>query len=133
VVKVIEDLWILNDAGILLFNHFYEEAVNPDLFGAIMSIFHTNSKEISNGTGLLSFEFITKKFNIMKKENLIFIAGSPIKENKKNNTLIKKELEIIANKLINLYSLEFLRNWKGDTTFFSDFESQINDSLKYEK
>jgi len=129
-VNVIEDLWILNDEGILLFNRFYKEAVNSDLFGAIMCTFYAYSKEISNGTGLLSFEFITKKFNLMKKENIIFVAGSPIKENKKNNTLIKKELEIIANKFINFYTIEFLRNWKGDTANFSNFESQIKDSLK---
>jgi hypothetical protein len=134
VVKVIEDLWILNDEGILLFNRFYKENINPDLFGAIMSTFYSYSKEISDGTGLLSFEFNTKKFNLMKKENLIYVAGSSInKENKKNDILIKKELEIIANKFINFYTLEFLRNWQGDTAIFSNFQSQIKDSLKCEK
>ena len=76
-VKIIQDLWILTDAGIVLFNRVYDPKVCAQLFGALMTAIDSYSKNIGIGDeGLQSFEISQIRFTILKRNNLLFIANS---------------------------------------------------------
>ena len=60
-VKVIQDLWILTEAGIVLFNRVYDPKVSAQLFGALMTALDSYSKEIGMGHGgINNFEIKNK-------------------------------------------------------------------------
>ena len=63
--KVVQDLWILSDSGIVLFSRVFNPKVNEQLFGALMSALNTFANELSSG-GLSSFELSSIRFTILK-------------------------------------------------------------------
>ncbi|TFF96138.1 MAG: hypothetical protein EU544_01300 [Promethearchaeota archaeon] len=122
--KVLQDIWILNDAGIVLYNRVYDERVDTQLFGALLSAINMFAEEISQG-GLSNFELSDKAFTITKKEGLIFVANSNKKIKKKR---INQELKIIIDQFIKEYGV-FTGDFDGDITRFRGFEKIIEDSL----
>ena len=120
----IEDFWILKDSGIVIFHYQSEDEVDKNLFGAITIALNTYADVLSKG-GLESFQFITKKFTFLKKNNLIFVAKSPIKT---KDSHIKHELHEISDKFFKQYSDDFLNKWKGNIRIFTNFEKVINSS-----
>ncbi len=124
--KIIQDIWILNDAGAVLFHRVLEKKVDEQLIGALMSALNLIAEELESG-GLSSFEIKDNKYIIMKQSGISFIVNSPKKIKEKK---IKEELAIIVNKFFTLYPKEFFNNWDNDVSIFVDFENQIKDSLQ---
>lgn len=124
-VKLLQDIWILNqNSGVVLFHRVFDETVDVQLFGGLMSALNSFAEVLSQ-EGLTSFDLSSKRFSILKKKNILFIGNAPknIREKK-----IFEELSNIANKFFELYS-GVLDNWDGDITVFKDFEKKIDDSL----
>ena len=69
--KIIQDIWILDDAGIVLFHRVFDENVDVNLFGGLLSAMNSFAEEISKGS-LSNFELAEKKFSILKKRNYLF-------------------------------------------------------------
>jgi hypothetical protein len=126
VEKIIQDIWVLNDAGAVLFHRILDKQVNEQLIGALMSALNLIAEEIASG-GLSSFEVKDRKYIIMKKFGISFIVNSPKKIKEKK---IKEELTKIVNKFFTIYPKEFFINWDNDISVFADFENQIKDSLQ---
>ena len=120
----IDDFWILKDSGIVIFHYQSKDEVDKNLFGAITIALSTYADILSKG-GLESFQFITKKFTFLKKNDLIFVAKSPIKT---KDSHIKQELHEISDKFFKKYSDDFLNNWKGNIRNFTNFEKIIDSS-----
>ncbi|MFW9896583.1 MAG: hypothetical protein ACFFDB_14105 [Promethearchaeota archaeon] len=124
--KVIQDIWILNEAGTVLYHRVYDKEVNEQLFGALMSALNMFAEQISQ-SGLSSFELEDKKFFMMKQNRITFIANSSTKTKEKK---VKDQMKNIASKFFNLYPKEFFDKWDNDISIFEGFEDHIKGSLK---
>ncbi len=124
--KIIQDIWVLNDAGAVLFHRVFDKKIDEQLIGALMSALNIIAEELESG-GLSSFEIKDKKYIIIKKLGISFIVNTPKKIKEKK---VKEELTKIVDKFFTLYPKEFFNNWDNDVSIFADFESQIKDSLQ---
>ena len=126
VEKIIQDIWILNDAGAVLYHRVFEKSVDEQLIGALISALNLLAEELERG-GLSSFELKDKKYIIMKQHGLSFIVNSSKKTKEKK---VKEEMQNIVNRFFNLYPKEIFENWDNDISIFTDFEKHIEDSLQ---
>jgi len=124
--KLIQDLWILDDSGIVLFHRVFDETVDANLFGGLMSALNSFAEEISK-SGLSNFEISNKRFSLLKDKNYLFIANASKNHNLKR---VNHELELIKNKFFEQFQEEVLTNWNGDTNLFKSFVKKIEDSLE---
>jgi hypothetical protein len=124
--KLVQDLWIVEDSGIVLFHRVFDEIVDANLFGGMMSALNSFAEELTT-SGLSSFEVSNKLFSLLKVGNYIFIANTSKKRKLKK---LNQELELIKNKFFENYEEELLLNWNGDTNLFEDFSLQIEESLE---
>ena len=124
--KIIQDIWILNDAGIVLFSRVFNPRVDDQLFGGLMSALNTFAENISDG-GLSSFVIRDVKYIIMKQYGLLFIVNSSKKTKEKK---VNEELKSIVNKFFKIYPKETFDNWNSDISVFTDFENHIKNSLE---
>ena len=124
-VKILQDLWILTESGVSLFSRIQDEALNDQLFAALMSALNSFSEEIAKG-GLSNFQLSTKRFSIVKKNAFIFVVSSALKTKEKK---VIEELEIIIEKFFDKYE-DVLKEWDNDISYFEGFEKEIDDSLE---
>ena len=125
-VKVLQDFWILSDGGIVMYHRMYDEKMDEQLFGGLLTALHSFAEELSS-EGLTSFDMHDKRFTMKKKNTYLFVANSSkrIKEKK-----VMAELEKISQKFFNSYSEDILNNWDGDVGIFANFDKEIEDSLE---
>lgn len=124
-MKVLEDIWILENSGIVIFHREFDNVVSPQLFGAMMSALNMFAEQLTEG-GLSNFDLKDTRFTLIKKLKLIFVATSSKKYNQKK---VNKELEKISNKFLKIYNEE-LKRFKGKIGVFSDFINEIGSSLE---
>ncbi|MFX0029406.1 MAG: hypothetical protein ACFE8B_09365 [Candidatus Hermodarchaeota archaeon] len=124
-MKVLQDIWIVSKSGIVIFHRAFHESVSPQAFGAMMSALNTFAEQLTEG-GLSNLELNNKRFTLIKKNNLIFVANSSKQFNQKK---VNRELEKLSKKFLKLYSKK-LENYKGQIGAFSQFEALIQDSLE---
>lgn len=124
-MNVIRDLWIVNEAGVVLFDRVYDEKIDSQLFGSLLSVIHSFAEELKEG-GLSSFSMKDKKFTMLKKFNCLFIASSAPKYSEKQ---VSRELEAIAEKFFQTYPPNMIEKWDGDVRVFEKFEEQIRNHL----
>ena len=123
--KIIKDFWILTDSGIVLFSKMYDQKVNPQLFGALMSALNKFAEALTDG-GISSFEKSDLRFVIMKRRKFLFI-GSSLKKTKEKKVI--DELKQISDIFFRIYA-EDLINWDSDVSIFSGFGDYIDKSLE---
>ena len=123
--KIIKDLWVLTDSGIVLFSKTYDQKVNPQLFGALMSALNKFAEALTDG-GISSFEKSDLRFVIMKRRKFLFI-GSSLKKTKEKKVI--DELKQISDIFFRIYA-EDLINWDNDASTFSGFGDYIDKSLE---
>ncbi len=122
---MLQDIWILQKSGIVMFHRVFNEFVSPQAFGAMMSALNNFAEQLTDG-GLSNFELNNKRFTIIKKYDLIFIANSSKRFNQKK---INRELEKVSKKFLKLNS-EKIKDYKGQIGAFTQFEEVIKDSLE---
>jgi len=122
---MLQDIWILHKSGIVMFHRVFSESVSPQAFGAMMSALSSFAEQLADG-GLSNFELNNKRFTIIKKYDLIFIANSSKRFNQKK---INRELEKVSKKFLKLNS-EKIKDYKGQIGAFTQFEEVIKDSLE---
>ncbi|MFX1312004.1 MAG: hypothetical protein ACFFHD_05280 [Promethearchaeota archaeon] len=124
-MKVLQNLWIMEKSGVVIFHRDFDEKIAPQMFGAMMSALNIFADHLSDG-GLSNFELEDKRFTFIKKDNLIFIANSSKRFSQKK---VNKELEKVAKKFLKLYSDKLdLSNGKIGT--FTEFKTEIEDALE---
>ena len=124
--KLLQDIWILMDTGIVLFHRVFNETVDANLFGGFLSALNSFAEEITK-KGLSNFEIADKRFTILKDGNFIFIANAS-KQHKHRK--VKEELSKIMQKFYQIYPKNLLNNWNGDVSIFSNFKDKIKDSTE---
>ena len=125
-MKVIRDIWILTENGIVLYHRRFDENLDDQLFGGLMSALNSFAEELVD-KGLSNFELQDKRYTLLKKKRMIFIANSAKKVKEKK---VMQEMLLIANKFFDLYSEDFLLNWNHNVRVFKNFEKEIEDSLE---
>ncbi|MFX0070810.1 MAG: hypothetical protein ACFFAO_06945 [Candidatus Hermodarchaeota archaeon] len=123
--KILQDIWIIDDAGIVLYNRVFNEKVDAALFGALISALNNLTKEILND-GLTNFKLKNKLYSFARRKEITFIVSSDIKYKEKN---IYREFKILIDSFFENYKEE-LENWKGQIDIFSDFEEIFHKSLQ---
>jgi hypothetical protein len=108
-----------------MFHRVFNESISSQAFGAMMSALSTFADQLVDG-GLSNFELNNKRFTIIKKQNLMFVANSSKQFNQKK---INRELERVSKKFLKLYS-EKIEHYKGQIGAFTQFEDFIQDSLE---
>jgi len=125
VPKILKDIWVLTDSGIVLFSKMYDQKVNTQLFGALMSALNKFAEALSDG-GISSFEKSDLRYVIMKRRKFLFI-GSSLKKTKEKKVI--DELKQISDVFFRIYA-ENLINWDSDVSIFSGFGDYIDKSLE---
>ncbi len=118
-------MWIISEGGIVIFSRVYEETLDEQLFGALLTALNSFAEQIAQ-EGLSNFELGDKRFTILKKAHIIFIANSDKKIKPKK---VLQELQAVIDIFFTVYSKETIDNWDGDVSIFSNFEREIEDSL----
>lgn len=124
-MKILQDIWILDRSGIVIFYREFDKVVSPQLFGAMMSALNMFAEQLTEG-GLSNFDLQSTRFTIIKKSDLIFVANSSKQYSQKK---VNKELKKISDKFIKLYS-EKLKNFDGEIGAFSDFKNEIESAIE---
>jgi hypothetical protein len=124
-LKILQDIWILQKSGLVIFHREFDKSVSPQLFGAMMSALNMFAEQLTEG-GLSNFDLKDTRFTLIKKLSLIFIATSSKKYNQKK---VNKELEKISTKFIKLH-YDKLENFSGKLGGFSNFIDEIGGSLE---
>ncbi len=125
-VKVLQDLWILSESGIVVFSRVFDPKVNEQLFGALMTALNSFAQELISG-GLTSFELSSIRFTIIKSSKFLFVCNSSKKIKEKR---VIEELRSIEEKFFEVYESQ-LETWDGgDISMFSEFETEIVESLE---
>jgi len=124
--KLLQDIWILAESGVVVFDRVFDEKVNAQLFGGLMSALNTLAEQLSKG-GLSNFQLSNKRFSVIKKNQFVFIASSSKDSNLKK---VDQELMNVANRFFELYPKDLLSLPNGDVSPFQDFEKEIENSLE---
>ena len=125
VPKILKDLWILTENGVVLFSRVFDQTINPQLFGGLMSALNTFAEKLTDG-GISNFEMSDLRFVIVKRRSFLFIGSSL---NKTKEKKVIDELKLISDMFFEVYN-EILINWDNDVNYFSDFGDHIDKSLE---
>ena len=125
VPKILKDLWILTENGVVLFSRVFDQTINPQLFGGLMSALNTFAEKLTDG-GISNFEMSDLRFVIVKRRSFLFIGSSL---NKTKEKKVIDELKLISDMFFEVYN-EILVNWDNDVNYFSDFGDHIDKSLE---
>ncbi len=125
VPKILKDLWILTENGVVLFSRVFDQTINPQLFGGLMSALNTFAEKLTEG-GISNFEMSDLRFVIVKRRSFLFIGSSL---NKTKEKKVIDELKLISDMFFEVYN-EILVNWDNDVNYFSDFGDHIDKSLE---
>ena len=125
-MKLLRDIWILADSGIVLYHRVFDTRIDVNLFGAMLTALNSFA-EAWTETGISNFELADTRFTVIKESNYLFIASTDKKHSLKK---IKIELENLKERFFGFYPEDLLLNWNGDTSIFFSFENRIEDSLE---
>ena len=125
VPKILKDLWILTENGVVLFSRVFDQTINPQLFGGLISALNTFAEKLTEG-GISNFEMSDLRFVIVKRRSFLFIGSSL---NKTKEKKVIDELKLISDMFFEVYN-EILVNWDNDVNYFSDFGDHIDKSLE---
>ena len=117
-------MWIVSEAGIVVFSRVYEKTLDEQLFGALLTALDSFAHELAQD-GLSNFELSNMRFTILKRAHFVFIANSDKKIKPKK---VLQELRTVMDIFFTVFSKEIV-NWDNDISTFSNFEKDIEDSL----
>ena len=118
---LIQDLWICQKNGIVLFSYVKNEKVNSDLFGGMIAALDSYAKGLSEG-GLCNFDLDKMRITLLEKNNLIFVANS---SNKIKIQKLEEELNKIAKRFFELYPENSFNTNYGQTHLFYNFKKEL--------
>ena len=113
--KSIQDIWILGDNGKVIFKRVFDQQLNTNLFGHLVTAMDTFAKELEEGD-LSNFELSERRFTIKKEKDLLFIVNTSKKTDDKK---AKRDLERISEKFLQSYPKSI-----------ANFEKEIGDLLE---
>ncbi|NHJ23963.1 MAG: hypothetical protein EAX89_05280 [Candidatus Lokiarchaeota archaeon] len=125
--RLLKDLWIITENGVVVFSRAFDQKINPQLFGALMSALNTFAQKLSDG-GISNFEMSNIRFVIVKRRDFLFVGSSL---NKVKEKKVIDELKVISDKFFEVYN-DVLLTWDNDVSIFSEFSKYIDYSTEKE-
>ncbi|MFX0070225.1 MAG: hypothetical protein ACFFAO_03955 [Candidatus Hermodarchaeota archaeon] len=122
--RIIQDIWIIDPAGIALYNNILSTNVNQHLFSSFLTAINAFAKKVANSE-LSSFIVGSTLFTLLKSNNFLFVASSSPQIKEK---VIYNELKKISRRFFEKYS-NLLRNWNYNVRVFDDFGEDIKELL----
>jgi hypothetical protein len=123
---MLQDIWILNKEGNVLFHREFDVELEAQLFGALVSAMNTFIQEIATQS-LKSFELKNTRFSFIAEKDFLFITSSSKKCKSKK---ILQQLETIKKKFFKSFPDSFFQNWDQDISCFARFKDEINNYLE---
>ncbi|NVM27882.1 MAG: hypothetical protein HWN65_03485 [Candidatus Helarchaeota archaeon] len=124
-MRDIEELWIINNSGINLFNFCKKNTKNPLLFSGFISAFQ-NFMESLGYKKIESIRLGDSKIMIYRGDSDIYYVTRSKKDIKDEDII--KYLKLVEKKFLENY-LDELKSFTGDTNIFDDFGEVITDLL----
>ncbi|MFX0101317.1 MAG: hypothetical protein ACFFCS_17215 [Candidatus Hodarchaeota archaeon] len=121
-LKPIEDFWIIQDNGVVLFKHVLDEKIDAQLFGGFMSAIDTFASKMDE-QGLHSFQLGDKKFTIVKNQNIVLIGTHKPKVPEKK---VLKSLTTISMAFLSQFKTVLDKPLKCNITRFENFTCSAN-------
>ena len=109
-VRLIQDIWILAESGVVVFHRVFDKHLDAQLFGGLMTALTSFAEKLSKG-GLTNFELNSKRFSVIKSRSFLFIANSSKTFKVKK---VVQELDSIVNRFFEIYPKEDLNNIYGN-------------------
>lgn len=125
-MPVLQDLWILSNSGTVLFSRVFDEKLENQLFGALMSALNSFAEQLAEG-GLSNLEIAEKRFVLKKTPSYTFVASSSKKVKEKK---LNEELEKVVGKFRKKYPDDWFNKWDCDISIFECFEEDIEEMLE---
>ena len=124
--KIIQDIWIVNNQGAVMFQRLFDRNIDSNLLGGFISALNTFAMQFDDN-GLTDFEMNNKQFIIAKKQDLIFITDCAKKVNQME---AQKELLKIMHKFMEEYPPEVYQKCEENPRECDKFLLKIDDSLQ---
>lgn len=126
---MLQDIMVINFDGKTLACRMVNLLEKSDYIGMLISALTMLAEEIKEG-GLSCFEFNSLRFNLLKRNRIIFMGTSDkrIKQGK-----VLRKLNGIANQFFSKYSPKTLKNLNADLQRFSSFEQELSKPTKKEQ
>lgn len=122
-MKELDEIWILHESGICLFNYAVEKRMDPTLFGSFFTAINQFGQQCAHNT----IDDITMGENFLMSHKMIdyhvSIVGRTTKTKKRKE--MKKMLVQIANVFRTQYSPKEIIDFRGRIDIFDNFQSLI--------
>lgn len=124
--KILQDIWIMNETGLVLYSRVFDEKISDQLFGGLMSALYSFAEEITKEC-ISSFELSKKRYIIFRSNGLFFIGNS---DKSKKEKKLEDAIQKVAERFHTKYDIKISKQWAGDITIFKDFEEDIEEALQ---
>ncbi|MCF2138624.1 MAG: hypothetical protein K9W44_01045 [Candidatus Lokiarchaeota archaeon] len=120
----LDEIWILHESGVCLYNYAIEKNMNPALFGSFFTAINQFGQECANN----SIDDITMGNNFLSSYKIpeyhVILIGRSTKTKKRKT--MQKILEKIAKIFKTQYSPEDIANFDGKVDKFNNLTSLID-------
>ncbi|MFX1451239.1 MAG: hypothetical protein ACFFCM_10380 [Promethearchaeota archaeon] len=122
-MHLVNEIWIITDSGLTIYNQMVEEKIDKDLFGGFIAAIHSFIKAMGEEL-CKSITMGNSQIVIMldKINSLYFVGRSDVKVKEKK---IEEYLSKIMEKFCTCYEDE-LKDFRGNVDTFKDVDKLIN-------
>lgn len=126
-MKELVELWVLHESGTCLFHYSLEDKVDPVLFGGFFSAINQYSSSMTKSGSVIQDitmgNFILVNY-VLPDYGLFFVGRCKKTKHRKS---IRKTLIYISKLFQDIYPIEDIKAWNGNTTIFEDFNQSIRE------
>lgn len=117
----LQDILIITESGKVIASKVSNPQIEEQVFGMLISALSSFAHELTHEQ-LNCFEFNSLRFDLIKKNNFIFLASSSrmIKHKK-----VLKILDHVIDLFFQRYPKEELNKWDGNVNIFRELEEYI--------
>ena len=119
--ELLQDILIITKIGNVLISKIKNPQIEKDLLGKLVSALDTFCEDLSNEE-LRQFEFSNLRFDLIKRNDIIFL-GSSSKDVKHKKVV--KVLRYIIDLFFERFPEDYLNNWDGNIDLFRELEEYI--------
>ena len=123
--RIIQDIWIVNNGGSVLFQRLFDSRVNADLLGGFFSALNSFALQFDKN-GLTGIEMNNKRFVIAKHKDVLFVSNC---EKVVLDKDAQKELLRIVDLFLKEYPPEVYQTGEIEPKIFENFLTKIDTSL----
>jgi hypothetical protein len=122
--SLLDEIWIFSKDGIPIIDFARIGSVDKSMLGSFISAIKSFVKEISRGQ-LKSINVGNDKytFTTCVQDEVILVCKSPLEVKDKK---VQKICKLIVDLFDDMFSLDDINNWDGNTSFFDKFKDKID-------